>query len=140
MSPTTAELLVGGWQLDSYLTEDDGGFREGPLGPAPRGLLIYSADGRVSVSMMRTDGPPAGPGRFMGYAGSWHIVEDDGAPGTRVVHDVAVSSHPYMVGSRQLRDLTLTGDVLTLAGSAGAAGGPSERRVLTWSRTTGGTA
>lgn len=98
--------------------------------------MIYSADGRVSVSMMRGDPPPAGRAgpapRFMGYAGTWRLS------GRQVVHDVAVSSHGYLVGSRQTRRLAFDGALLTLSGSAGAAGGPPQERVLTWRRAAGG--
>ncbi|MCX4634060.1 lipocalin-like domain-containing protein [Streptomyces platensis] len=131
------EELIGAWELTSYVSVDEGGaLGEGPLGPEPRGLLIYSADGRVSVSMMRGDPPPAdreGPvPRFMGYAGTWRLS------GRQVVHDVTVSSHGYLVGSRQTRRLVFDGALLTLSGSAGAAGGPPQERVLTWRRAGGG--
>ncbi|WP_369355998.1 lipocalin-like domain-containing protein [Streptomyces sp. cg2] len=129
------EELVGAWELMSYVTVgESGALGEGPLGPDPRGLLLYSADGRVAVSMMRGDPPPAGregpAPRFMGYAGTWRLT------GKRVVHEVAVSSHGYLVGTRQVRQLTLDGPVLTLTGSAGAAGGPPQQRVLIWRRAT----
>ncbi len=123
--------LVGAWRLESYVgVEEDGRVVEGPLGPDPAGLLIYSADGHVSVSMMRTDSE-AEATRFMGYAGTWRL------DGEQVVHAVSVSSHGYMIGSRQVRDLALADGRLTLSGSAGAAGGPRQRRVLTWRRTEG---
>ncbi|MYT28897.1 MULTISPECIES: lipocalin-like domain-containing protein [unclassified Streptomyces] len=131
------EELVGAWELMSYVTvEESGALSEGPLGPDPRGLLLYSADGRVAVSMMRGDPPPSGregpAARFMGYAGTWRL------DGKQVVHQVVVSSHAYLVGTRQTRQLTLEGPVLTLSGSAGAAGGPPQQRVLIWRRAAGG--
>lgn len=131
------EELIGAWELTSYVSVDEGGaLGAGPLGPDPRGLLIYSADSRVSVSMMRGDPPTAGQEgpapRFMGYAGTWRLS------GRQIVHDVTVSSHGYLVGSRQTRRLAFDGALLTLSGSAGAAGGPPQERVLTWRRVAGG--
>ncbi|GAU65806.1 hypothetical protein SSP35_02_01730 [Streptomyces sp. NBRC 110611] len=135
--PPSPEELAGAWELVSYVSVDeDGAAGEGPLGPRPRGLLIYASDGHMSVSMMRGDEQPpgrAGPAqRFMGYAGTWRLA------GRQVVHDVAVSSHGYMAGTRQTRELVLDGGLLTLSGSARAAGGPSQHRVLTWRRAAGG--
>lgn len=129
--------LVGAWELTSYVSVDEGGaLGEGPLGPDPRGLLIYSADGRMSVSMMRGDQPAPGQEgpapRFMGYAGTWQLA------GQQIVHDVAVSSHGYLVGTRQTRQLALDGPLLTLSGSAPAAGNPPQERVLIWRRAAGG--
>jgi Lipocalin-like domain len=63
-------VLAGTWQLVAFHDLDDEGNRhEGPLGDQPRGLLCYSADGHVSVTMMREDvpawrsgcGPPTTP-------------------------------------------------------------------------------
>ncbi|MEO3756415.1 lipocalin-like domain-containing protein [Streptomyces sp. B6B3] len=128
--------LVGTWRLESYLTVGpDGATAEGPLGPAPAGLLLYGADHRMSVSMMRTDDaepgaePRAGT-RFMGYAGGWRLA------GRQVVHTVAVSSHSYLLGTRQVRDCVLDDEVLTLTGSARTADGV-RRGVLTWRRADG---
>lgn len=129
--------LVGTWQLESYRrVDDDGRTSEGPLGSAPRGLLIYGADYHMSVSMMRTDHEPSCDDspvtRFMGYAGTWWLA------GQQIIHEVAVSSHSHLVGTRQVRDLVLNGDLLTLSGTALVSAGPLQRRVLTWRRADGG--
>lgn len=130
--------LIGTWQLESYRSvSDDGHTGEGPLGAAPHGLMIYGADCHMSVSMMRTDHAPARGDdpvtRFMGYAGRWHLA------GEQVVHEVVVSSHSYLVGTRQVRDLTLDGDLLTLSAMTPIGAGPPQRRVLSWRRAGGGT-
>ncbi|MFD7236748.1 lipocalin-like domain-containing protein [Streptomyces syringium] len=129
--------LIGAWQLESYVgVDEDGDVSDGPLGPEPEGVLIYSADRHMTVSMMRAGHePPPGPGpvtRFMGYAGTWQLSE------RQIVHEVAVSSHRHMVGTRQVRGLTLKGDLLILSGSARTAGGRQEQRVLNWRRVSGG--
>jgi hypothetical protein len=119
--------VVGAWTLVSYLDVDESGrTRGGPLGEDPYGLLIYSPTGHVSVSMMSSrDGPEAE--RYMGYAGRWRL--DGGC----VIHDVLVSSHPHLAGTRQVRDVVLDDDRLTLAGVS-LLGGRPQRRVLTWRR------
>lgn len=110
--------LVGAWHLESFhdVLGDTRG--EGPLGPAPTGLLIYSADGHVAVTM-------AGTG-FMGYAGSWRRDAD------RVLHTISVAPEAAWVGSVQVRDVRLSGDRLVLVGR-GPSGSPV-RRELTWRR------
>ncbi|WP_227982748.1 lipocalin-like domain-containing protein [Nocardia spumae] len=124
----TATDLVGTWELLSYYDIDDADVRsEGPLGPAPRGLLIYTAQGSVSVSMMRTDSTAA-TNAFMGYAGTWRTT------GTAtVMHAISVCSNPAWAGTEQVRHLSLDGDVLTLVGAA-RVDGRTQRRILTWRR------
>ncbi|MGQ4614387.1 lipocalin-like domain-containing protein [Nocardia sp. R7R-8] len=119
--------LVGTWELLSYYDIDEQGITSrGPLGDAPRGLLIYDAHGSMSVSMMRTDGA-AGVTPFMGYAGTWRRT------GAEVVHAISVCSNPAMARTEQVRQMSLNGDVLTLIGAA-QVGGRTQRRVLTWRR------
>lgn len=138
---------VGVWHLVAYHdVDDDGGVSEGPLGPAPRGMLLYSADGHMAVSMMRApdnpdapDDPDAPDGRdapepagggfetFMGYAGRWRLEGD------RMTHEVAVSAHPFMVGTRQIRHVRVEGGDLLLTGVA-QGGEHRQRRVLRWRR------
>jgi hypothetical protein len=120
--------LVGQWRLVSYVDVDDaGGSSEGPLGPAPRGLLHYGGDGSMSVSMMRTDPVPSGAVAFMGYAGGWRLA------GAQVVHAIEVCSNPAWADTEQVRDLTFDGELLVLVGAAVVNGKPQSRR-LTWRR------
>ena len=66
MSGSLAERLVGAWILEAYEAEDPDGSVRAPFGPAPAGLLVYGADGRMTVQVMdprrpgwerRVDGP-----------------------------------------------------------------------------------
>ncbi|MEU8891118.1 lipocalin-like domain-containing protein [Streptomyces sp. NPDC048442] len=124
--------LVGVWNLVSFHDLDDEGTRlEGPLGPAPRGLLVYTADGHVTVNMMRTTrGSAHGGPTHMGYAGHWRLS------GNKVVHRIEVTPKAEWVGTEQLRDMVLDQDALTLYGTAVVDGRP-QRRVLHWRRTMG---
>ncbi|MEV6555246.1 lipocalin-like domain-containing protein [Nocardia sp. NPDC051756] len=117
--------LVGTWELASYLdTDEQGVISEGPLGDAPRGLLIYGVDEHMSVSMMRTgDADP----RYKGYAGTWRITDG------KMVHGITVCTNPEWAGTEQVREMSLAGDALTLTGIV-HVGGRTLRRALTWRR------
>jgi len=118
--------LAGAWRLVSFHdVGEQGRTGEGPLGPDPRGLLIYTEDGHVSVSMMRTGAGPA-PG-FMGYAGRWH------RRGNRVVHRIEVTPRQDWIGTEQTREAELDGDRLVLHAET-TVDGQRRRRVLTWRR------
>lgn len=119
--------LVGVWRLVSFHDVDDAGQTStGPLGADPSGLLIYTEDGHVSVSMMRTEPGPA-PG-FMGYAGRWH------RKGNQVIHWIEVTPRPDWVGTEQIRAAELAGDRLILHAQT-MVHGHCQRRVLVWRRT-----
>lgn len=132
-----ARDLVGAWHLAAYTElDEDGDWGEGPLGPHPRGVLIYEPRGCMSVSMMpghalEAPGPgdasqPSATG-FMGYAGTWRIA------GRRVVHHVEVSSHAYQVGRELIRHARLDDGRLLLTGTA-VLGGRPRHRMLVWQR------
>lgn len=124
----SAADLVGAWRLVSFHDLDDEGNRhEGPLGDKPGGLLCYSADGHVSVTMMRT-GPAAEPS-YMSYAGTWR------REGAQVIHTITVAPDPSWLGTDQVRDMELDGDRLTLCGAALV--GTPRRRTLEWHRFRG---
>jgi hypothetical protein len=133
----TDDDLIGAWRLLSYhdLDEATGALGEGPLGPHPRGILIYDPSGHMTVGMMRGPSDPGAPTArrttplttYMGYAGTWRL---DGAT---VVHGVEVSSHAHLVGTAQVRDAALDGHRLTLYGTA-VMGERRQRRVLLWER------
>ncbi len=126
MDPTD---LVGTWRLTAFHDVDGAGRTgEGPLGPEPSGLLIYTADGHVSVSMTRTGSGP-GP-RFMGYAGRWSLSGD------HVRHRIEVAARPDWVGTEQSRRAELEGDRLTLH-AATTIDGSERRRLLCWRRVAG---
>ncbi|MGH3932138.1 MAG: lipocalin-like domain-containing protein [Pseudonocardiaceae bacterium] len=134
--------LIGVWRLVSYFDITEAGdIAEGPLGTAPRGLLIYHPHGYMSVSMMpseheavSTSPPGTAPVRtapdmsYQGYSGKWRLVDD-----RLMVHEVEVSAHPHMVGTQQIREVVLEGDELRLYGNAVISEHPL-RRMLHWQR------
>ncbi|HVV20129.1 MAG TPA: lipocalin-like domain-containing protein, partial [Pseudonocardiaceae bacterium] len=105
--------------------DDAGTTSEGPLGTEPRGVLVYTSTGLVSVHMMSTRGEP----RYMGYAGTWRLTDG------RAVHTIAVTPRPDWVDTEQPRDVALDGDRLVLHGTTLVAGRP-QRRELVWQRAT----
>lgn len=120
--------LIGVWRLGAYTERDeDGVTRPGPLGTRPEGLLIYEPTGFMSVSMMAR-GTDATPETFMGYAGRWRLRGEH-----RIVHLVAVSAHPQMVGTEQEREFHVDDDALTLTGTAVISTKPLVR-ALRWER------
>ena len=99
--------LLGAWHLVSWTyVYDDGRPPEHPLGPDARGLILYTADGHVSATLMRTSG---GTGSFA-YAGRYAVR--DGA----VHHSIEVATNPALVGLTSKRHIALDGDRLTLSG------------------------
>ncbi|WP_424184790.1 lipocalin-like domain-containing protein [Actinokineospora sp. G85] len=117
--------LVGAWELVSFHdVTDTGEHREGPLGPSPRGTLLYTANGHVSVSMMTT---AAAVPAYMGYAGRWHRREG------QVVHRIEVSSRADWIGVEQTREAELRGDELLVHAVREVDGRP-RRRTLHWRR------
>lgn len=123
--------LVGVWRLESFHDIDSAGtLHEGPLGSEPQGLLFYSADGHVCVTMMRTGDAHPEHSNYMSYAGTWRCEGD------RVVHTIDVAPEPGWLGTEQSRDVELGVDELVLHGTS-LVGRP-QRRVLHWRRIAGG--
>jgi hypothetical protein len=122
--------LVGVWSLVSYdEVKPDGARGEGPLGIAPKGLLIYAADGYVSVNMMRVFGEASGPGthQHMSYAGTWRL------DGEQALHRIEVTPNTPWIGTEQVRDIEVHDGLLTLYGTA-IVDGVARKRALTWRR------
>lgn len=137
-----ARDLLGAWAYHRWrITYADGRVTE-PFGADATGLLLYTADGRMSATIMaagRTPFAAANPraatleeraAAFDGcfsYAGRWRLVEG------RVLHEVEVALNPGLVGSRQWRDARLVGRRLVLSVEEGA-GDTARRHALEWRR------
>ena len=140
------DQLVGAWRLVSYTeTAEEGGEPSHPLGDDAGGLLVYAADGHMSVTMMRADRPAFASGdwfrftpdevaaaaAFIAYAGRWSIDE----AASTVTHEVELSFFPNWIGREQVRRLKLEGDDLTLVPTTAIrSGGRSAFPRLRWRR------
>lgn len=144
-APTIRPLdLEGAWVYHRWrITYADGRVTE-PFGAGATGLLLYTADGRMSATIMAAGRAPfaaANPRAatraeradafdgYFSYAGRWRLV------GGRVLHEVEVALNPGLVGSRQWREAKLVGRRLVLSVEEGE-GAAARRHELGWRRPT----
>ena len=140
-----AAALVGAWRLISWTIEYPASGRvTQPFGAVPEGLLMYSADGHMSAALQR-------PGRvrlsradpnavsdaekaaafagYLQYAGTWSVADG------HVVHAVELAMNPNLVGTRQVRHVSLDGDRLELGAEEPLeAPGQVRRHRILWRR------
>jgi Lipocalin-like domain len=114
--------VVGSWRLVSARAPDDGAGNEAPFGSSPRGVLMYGADGRMSVIITHggrsslSDDSVASPtdhraeafATWFAYAGRYSLTGDE------VRHHVEVSTVENWVATDLVRQVTLEGDRLIL--------------------------
>ena len=114
------ERMVGTWMLVS-LTSGEGASQTFPYGPSPKGTMMVDANGRFSITVVRSDLPKfAASNRMRGtpeeneavvhgiiaYFGTYAIDE-----ATHVLTvDVEGSTFPNFAGGRQTRILSFDGD------------------------------
>ena len=147
MTRTLREQLIGVWKLVSYVERPvDGSDPAYPMGEKLEGLIIYAADGYMSVQLMRPDRPKFSRGDWSGgseneikeaasgyfaYAGPFHIDEEKGI----LTHAVSLSLDPNWLDQAQRRVVRIEGDILELSTEEPLE---SEGRVtmyhLTWKR------
>jgi hypothetical protein len=139
----TALQLVGAWRLVDWRIE----YRRGtsrPFGAGAGGVLVYTADGWMSATMWvgsRTPWSAASARQasvesrataaveYLNYCGRWRLEGDI------VEHLVEGALNPLLIGTRQLREARLAGDLLVLAAEeSAAASGAARRHVIEWRR------
>ena len=120
----SAKDLLGAWRLESWsFVYDDGRRPEYPLGPDAEGIILYTADGHVSATIMRT----SGTAESFAYAGRYDVR--DGA----AFHSIEVATDPALVGITSTRYIALDGDRLTLSGPDFSAGSGRIQKIV-WRR------
>ena len=116
--------LTGAWQLVRWTIEyPPSGRVTQPFGADPEGLLVYTADGHMSAVMQRSNRPrlsradphavtdvekAAAFATYLHYSGAWSVSNGN------VIHDVRHAMNPNLIGTRQVRSISLTGDHLEL--------------------------
>lgn len=143
------QSLVGTWRLVEWNAAIGGLPSARPFGGDPVGLLTYTADGRMSATLMRRHRSPlesatlaaataeqraAAASGYVAYAGSYE------QSGDVVDHHVEVSLFPDWVGGVQRRTISWQdGDLILEATGTTADDGAAVVNRLRWRRITGGT-
>ena len=138
-----SDPLVGAWRLLTWENRAADGRLTYPMGPDPLGYLLYTADGRFSVTISRRDRAPFAAGDLLGgsteekatavegftaYAGQYTF------DGERVVHHVELSLFPNWVGSDQERTAEISEQRLTLNSGPLLLAGKLQVARLVWER------
>ena len=136
--------LTGAWKLLSYIEiSTDGADSFFPLGNTPNGILIYSADGYMSVQIAGTDDKKEtlladsakyqdiNYRNFLVFSGAYHT---DNRQAT-VVHEVITSVTPSLIGKTVERDVTFEADILYLKSTRPILShGKMVNSYMTWQR------
>ncbi len=140
-SAQTAKDLVGAWTLVSDENVRPDGSRVQAMGPNPQGFLIFDADGRYSLQLLRPGRPKfASNNRMEGTSeenkaavqganphwGTYSVNEAD----KTIVFKIEHAFFPNWEGTEQKRPFTITGDLLKYTATA-STGGIAE---LVWRR------
>ncbi|WP_179639840.1 lipocalin-like domain-containing protein [Tunturibacter empetritectus] len=137
--------FVGVWNLESFTEQSKSSEELNPLGAAPVGFLIYTANGFVSAQLMRRDRKalgtdpwaPAESGQganlangYIPYCGAYAVDEERG----EVIHMPIVSLLPNLINRNQHRSFTFERDSLTLVTKQKDASGSIVESRLVWRR------
>jgi hypothetical protein len=147
-SGAVTEQFCGTWRLVSWTIEQADGARvEHPMGPDPLGQIMYRPDGHMSVALMRSDcqkfasdnltaatrdEAKAAFEGYLGYCGAYEIDEAERV----VIHRIALSSFPNLVGTEQRRYFAFADDWLTLWTAPLTVLGEAKVHRLIWERLT----
>ncbi len=137
----TSKMLIGAWRLESWsLIYSDGRAPEFPLGPDAKGMIMYTAGGQVSATLMRAQRPQNAPttdvekaasyADSFAYAGSFEVR--DGS----VFHLIEIATNPALIGLTSTRHITLEGDKLTLEGPDFSAATARRQQIKWWRAAT----
>lgn len=134
--------LLGCWQLESWIVgyPDREDFSQ-PFGDDPQGMLLYTADDWMSVSVAVREREPLPtdvsfrriPAQaladaylsYFHYAGRYRVVSGD------ILHYVTQSLNPNFVGTEQRRRAELDGHTLALTG-VDRSNGQERFHTLVW--------
>jgi len=133
---TDKERLVGAWVLVSLIS-GEGASQNLPYGPNPKGTMIVDANGRFSITVLRSDLPKfASNNRMTGtpeenkaivhgtiaYFGTYTIDESTHV----LIVNVEGSTFPNFDGGTQTRILSFSGDEVTYFNPTPSMGGTAK--------------
>lgn len=121
-----ARDLIGSWEQTGMEFRDASG-KTIRKDTAVKGLIIYSTDGYMAVSIESPE-PRGAMGPFTSYTGRYEVSGDT------VKHHITMSSNPKLVGTTQVRLVELAGDRLDLKAERSLAGPPGSNSVISWRR------
>lgn len=134
--------IVGVWSMLAW-RQQRGREQLLPMGESPVGFIVYTAEGFVSVNIMRSARPLMLTGDFvnasdeekalafsgyLGYCGRYEVMED------RVCHHIEAASYPNWVGERQIRRLSWDGEILRLQAQPRTVNGVLVSATIDWKR------
>ena len=150
MSALTARVLLGTWELESFVvTADDGRPDRHPFGVRAQGRIIYTADGHMMAVLSAAPDAESGArtletshhasdaekaaayDRYLSYSGRWRIEGD------RIHHDVDLALVPGLAGQTWTRWAVYASEPqprLTLSYVRRSSRGTAHRFELTWCR------
>jgi len=144
--PSVAQQFIGTWKLVLWESRrSDGEVIEPRLGRKAVGWIMYDANGRMCVQIMRPDRPRFSSDDIWGgtseekkvayegyvaYCGTYEVNEEEGT----VTHHVVLSLFPNWIGTAQRRFFELSGDRLTLRTPPILVAGDRVTSRLTWER------
>ena len=145
MSVSVQDSLIGTWRLVSYEAHDANGNISYPLGKNVKGFLCYTAEGFMSVQVMKEDRPTcssndphfslmeeivAAANGYVAYAGRFTVEETAGL----VEHHIELSLSPIWVGTDQIRSVTFRACHLYLQGDSVKINGLSQAPHTVWEK------
>ena len=126
MKLTLREAILGAWELVSFVARDvAAGEDRHPLGTAPRGLILYTADGHMSAQLAESD-----MSEYIAYGGRYSVDEET----STLHHDVTMSMMPELLAQPQFRNANVDGDLLTLSATRSDDAGVTTHSSLVWRR------
>jgi len=140
----STNAFVGAWRLLSFEARTSGGEVSYPLGRDAAGILLYSQEGYVAVSVMRGDRANfksasiweaasseeklAAFDSYSSYCGRYEVKQN------KVIHHVELSLFPNWSGVGQERYFEFAGDQLTLRTPPTMIDGVEQTAIAIWQR------
>ena len=143
---TLKNEIIGTWRLLSYIEVPiSGSDSTFPLGKSPKGFLLFTPDGYMSVQIMQThtkkeNNVPVNfeninndNHKYIAFAGQY-TVDNDMA---NVVYHIETSLNPKWIGKKQARKLDFEGNILYQKSVEPIlSNGEMVHAYLTWKRVT----